>query len=103
MSEDRLDRIEKLVESNAKTILALAEQAKEDRQVSREANEQLQVRIREVAEGSLRTNDAVISLLSVIERQQSDIGALHEGIRSTNAAIERLDSILDRLVRRGDD
>jgi chromosome segregation ATPase len=91
MSEDRLDRIEKLVESNAKSILALAEQAKEDRQ-----------QIREVAEGSLRTNDAVMSLLSVIERQQSDIGTLNEGIRSTNAAIKRLDRILDQLVSRGD-
>jgi methyl-accepting chemotaxis protein len=99
-SSERLDRIEKMVESNAKAILALANEGAEDRRTLTE-------QIRAVGEGANRTNEAVISLVSVIERQQESlkrhdeaIQSVEEGTRSTNAAIERMDRILDYLMRR---
>jgi methyl-accepting chemotaxis protein len=109
-SSERLDRIERMVESNAKAILALANQATEDRQ-----------QIRMVAEGSQRTNDAVTALVSVVERHHESISnhsaaiesieegtrstnaaieSIEEGTRSTNAAIGRMDRILDYLMRK---
>jgi hypothetical protein len=52
MSEDRLDRIEKLVESNAKAILSLANEAAQYR--------------REAEERDRRTNSLITELANIV-------------------------------------
>lgn len=89
-NNERLERIEKLVESNARAIEALANENRES--------------ISALAEISGRTLRAVDLLREAQEEDRVNFQEFRqltqEQITGINAAVERLDAILNNLIRR---
>lgn len=101
--ETRLARIELLVESNAKAIAANSAGIAENRQSIAATNQS----INDLAEAAGRTLAGIERLRDIVDDNRADYEDYKirndATIASINAAVERLDAILNQLLRnRGD-
>lgn len=96
-NSDRLDRIEAIIQSNAKAIQALGASAAEERDRNRQEFNLL-------AETAGRTLGAIEGLREIVEEDRINFQEFRNrndaNLVSLNAVVERLETIVAYLVRR---
>jgi predicted transcriptional regulator len=107
MSEERLDRIERIVETGFSDIfqsLNFLKQRQESTQKQQESlqkqQESSQMQIDALAESQRQMLETQRSMMESIERLANVQVETSERLASIGAAVERLDAILDYLIRR---
>lgn len=87
--QNRLDRVEAITESNAKAIAANSDQLAQTERVLSEAIGRTLAVVERIEE---RAEEDRVNFQEYRERNDAQMASL-------NAAVERLDAILDRLIR----
>ena len=100
MSEDRLDRLERIVETGFSDIFTSLTFLKERQERLQTQQESSQRQIDNLVESQRQIIENQRAMMDSIERLANVQAETSERLASLGAAVERLDAILDYLIRR---